>query len=151
MTTEEVVSFRLATDDDRQYIYERALDNLANTQGQRASENALSWNDFLLSWHATSNYLVYIGDQKAGVLRWERGSDAMHLTDLYIAKPFRRCGAGSMALNFFEEYAASQGFQKVSLLVDTADRVSLQLAQNRGYDIERKDARRALMVKRPTR
>jgi ribosomal protein S18 acetylase RimI-like enzyme len=147
MTTEEAVSFRLATDDDRQYIYESALDNLAHTQ-RRPSEEVLSWSEFLLSWHATSNYLVYIGDQKAGVVRWERGPDAMHLTDLFLAETFRRRGAGSMAMEFFEKYAVSQGFRKVSLLVDTNDRVFMQLAHGRGYEIERKDERRALMVRR---
>jgi GNAT superfamily N-acetyltransferase len=148
MTTEEAVSFRLATDDDRQYIYESALENLVNAQRRRAPEEVLNWNDFLLSWHATSNYLVYIGDQKVGIVRWERRPDAMHLTDLFLAKAFRRRGAGSMALEFFEKYAASQGFKTVSLLADTADRVSMQLVQKRGYDVERKDGRHALMVKR---
>jgi GNAT superfamily N-acetyltransferase len=148
MTIEEAVSFRLATDDDRQYIYERALEKLACQQRRRPSEDVLSWSDFLLSWHATSNYLVYLGDQMAGVVRWERGPDAMHLTDLFLAKTFRRRGAGSMALEFFEKYAVSQGFRKVSLLVDTGDGVFTQLARQRGYDIERKDEQRTLMVKR---
>jgi GNAT superfamily N-acetyltransferase len=146
MTTEEAVSFRLATDDDREYVYESVLENLANTQ--RASDEALSWSDFLLSWHATSNYLVYIGDQKAGLVRWERGPDAMHLTDLFLATPFRRRGAGSIALEFFEKYALSQGFKKVSLVAYIADRVSMHLAEKRGYGIEKRDEQHAHMVKR---
>lgn len=146
MTTEEAISFRLATDYDRQYIYESALDSIAHVE-RRPPGEVPSLNEFLLSWHATSNYLVYIGEQKAGVVRWERGTDAMHLTDLFLAEAFRRRGAGSMAMEFFEKYAASQGFRKVSMLVDTTDRVCMRIARQRGYDIERKDEQRALMVK----
>jgi GNAT superfamily N-acetyltransferase len=148
MTREEAISFRLATDDDRQYIYESALDNLAHAQRRQPAEEVLSWSEFLLSWHATSNYLVYIGEHKAGVVRWERGTDAMHLTDLFLTETFRRRGAGSMAIEFFEKYAASQGFRKVSMLVDANDRVCMQIARQRGYDAERKDERQVLMVKR---
>ena len=147
MTTEEAVSFRLATDGDRQYFYESALDHLAYTQRRRPAEEVLSWSEFLLSWHATNNYLVYIGNQKAGVVRWERTPDAMHLTDLFLAESFRRRGAGSMAMEFFEQYARSQGFKKVSLLVDSNDRVFMQIARRRGYKVEKKDERRTLMVK----
>jgi hypothetical protein len=151
MTTEEAVSFRLATDDDRQYVYESALESLANMPQRQARQAVLSWSDFLLSWHATNNYLVYIGSQKVGVVRWERGPDAMHLTELFLEEAFRRRGAGNMALEFFEQYAHGQGFGKVSLLVDIADPVSMQLARQRGYAVEKKSEYRALMAKQTGR
>jgi ribosomal protein S18 acetylase RimI-like enzyme len=145
MTLQEAVSFRLATDDDRQYVYESTLDNLRETR--IASEQILSWGDFVLAWFETSNYIIYIGDQKAGLIRWERTTEALHLTGLYLAKAFRRRGAGKVAIDFFEKYAASQGFKKVSLIVYLSDDVAVNLATGLGYTVERKYQHRAMLVK----
>ncbi len=144
---QEAVSFRLATDDDRQYVYECTLENLRDTR--IASEQILSWSDFVVSWHDTSNYIIYIGDQKAGLIRWEREVEALHLTGLYLAKAFRRRGAGSVAIEFFEKYAASHGLKRVSLIVYLNDEVATALAHARGYTVERQFQHRAMMVKRP--
>ncbi len=146
MSMHEAVSFRLATDADRQYVFEGTLDDLR--EAQTASERIPNWTDFVVSWHDTSNYIIYIGDQKAGLIRWERRPDVLHLTGLYLAPAFRRRGAGTAAMEFFENYAASHSFKQVSLIACPSDGTAAEFASALGYVVERQYRHCAVMVKR---
>jgi ribosomal protein S18 acetylase RimI-like enzyme len=72
----------------------------------------------------------------------------LHLTGLYLAKAFRRRGAGTVAIEFFEKYAISHGLKQVSLIVYLDDEIATALARARGYVVDRQFQHRAMMIKR---
>jgi ribosomal protein S18 acetylase RimI-like enzyme len=142
----EAPRFKAASEEDRCFVFESTINNLPDMVGE--SVPVWSWNDFLSSWEKTINFILTIGGNRVGFLRWERDPDALHLADLQIEPEYRRMSLATQAVAFFEDQAIAAGFSKVSLVVHHKNQSAQALYAKLGYICEQRDERRSLLIKR---
>ena len=80
-------------------------------------------------------YLLKYNNQNVGYLGIQQSTQILNLSKLYILKSYRGKKIGKIALEFVNEFALTNGMQRIELIVNRQNQNTIEIYQKKGFKV----------------